>query len=145
MSTTVRADFFVPVESGKQVLAGPGARAFSGDFSADFASLNRGILPIEAGTRVASDAAAPAESALRVSTDAAVPAEAAALLFLDSLTPTEQNSAAAALLKTDAALAIEILRIARGDAPASGESRGTYVVGVTLTLSDGRVITFATG
>jgi hypothetical protein len=68
--------------------------------------------------------------------------EGAARLFLDPVVPTEQNSAAAALLKTDAALPVEILGISRRDAPISGESWDTYVVGVTLILSDGRVITF---
>ena len=39
--------------------------------------------------------------------------EGAARLFLDPVVPTEQNSAAAALLKTDAALPVEILGISR--------------------------------
>jgi hypothetical protein len=354
MSTTVRADFFVPVGSDKRVLAAPMVADFSGDFAADFASASRGIAPVEAGTwldrdtaaaaeataaaradpRIAreavssiradanlalanaasaqadaplarefaasnpfhllpagewliaqrSESTAPAESLLRARADAFVTAEAAAWLSLAPVMPTEQNSAAAALLPlspaesgallpsdaifpgesrsgaalkvgallsiealgstpvdspvggesitsmrgggmagsewlvlsradgaapvaaatawlrgvplaaelagrlagdypllaealaaapgdfpalleliqslridprlpietagaallSDAALAVEILRVARGDAPVAEESWGIYVVGVTLTLSDGRVITFAT-
>jgi hypothetical protein len=77
----------------------------------------------------------------------AVPGDSGALLELiqslqiDLRPPIE--TAGAALL-SDSSLAVEILGVARGDAPVAGESWGTYVVRVTLTLSDGRVITFAT-
>ncbi len=115
---------------------------------------------------------APAESLVRARADAVVRVEGAALLFLDSNMPTEQSSAAAALLlltpaesgalrsshailpgeslsgaaikKVDALLSIEALGATRRDAPVAGESWDTYVVRVTLTLSDGRVLTFAT-
>jgi hypothetical protein len=76
----------------------------------------------------------------------AIPGDSGALLELlrslriDTQPPIEQ--VAAAHPKSDAALAVEIMRVARGDAQVAGESWGTYVVGVTPTLSDGRVITF---
>jgi hypothetical protein len=49
-----------------------------------------------------------------------------------------------AVTRADAMPAVEILSIARGDVPFVDEAWCTYVVAVTLTLSDGRVITYGT-
>jgi hypothetical protein len=115
-----------------------------------------GTAPVAAATLWLLDAPLPAEFARRLTGDypldpetgAAVAGDSQALLELlrslgiDTGPPIE--TAAAGLLDTGAALPIEILRVSGGDAPVAAESADTYVVLVTLTLSDGRVISFVT-
>jgi hypothetical protein len=73
------------------------------------------------------------------------PAESRALCSIQVIFPAESLSGAAInALKADALLSIEGMGAARRDAPVAVESCDTYVVGVTLTLSDGRILTFAT-
>jgi hypothetical protein len=247
MSTTVTAEFIVPVGCGKQMVTAPMVPDFSRDFDGSFGPAYRaygsygGIVSIEARTGLARDTAGaaeataaaradpmiprealssvradaslavansgsmrtdalltrefvasrqihlmfraewlvaqrrentpPAESLVRARADAVVRVEGAALLSLNPNMPTEQGSVAAALLlfataesgalrssnailpaeslsgaaiKVDALLSVEALGATRRDAPVAGESWDTYVVRVTLTLSDGRVLIFAT-
>jgi hypothetical protein len=98
-------------------------------------------LVAESAYRVTGDYALFAEALTAVPGDSGALLELLPLLQIDLRPPIE---AAGSALRTDAALPVEILRLARGDASAAGESWGTYVVRITLTLSDGRVITFAT-
>jgi hypothetical protein len=47
--------------------------------------------------------------------------------------------------RADIAPVVEILRVAREDFSVVTEAWGAYVVSVTLTFSDGRVLTFVAG
>jgi hypothetical protein len=106
------------------------------------------------------DSAVPVEGLLRAFSDAVVAAERAALLFLDPAMPSEQNSPVSArlllppiesraLLTGNGMLPVETETTAAAPVQTNAalpiESWGAYVVAVTLTLSDGRIITFAAG
>jgi hypothetical protein len=100
--------------------------------------------PIEAGSRAGAASPTKAEALRYAATDAAAPSEAAALLSLDLGVPAEGSALGSGEAFLPAESSATAAHTVTAAAAMSIESRSTYVVSVTLTLSDGRVITFPT-
>src|SRR6516164_6227928 len=106
MSTTVTADFFVPVGSEKRVLA-PALPVsdYTDDLDANFVRAYRGIVPIEAGRGLYRDIATAAEETAAARADPTVATEAVSSI------PADANFAVAnsASMQTDVLLAREFV------------------------------------
>jgi hypothetical protein len=144
------ADASVPFEAGERLgrdTAAPAEspRRSAADAAATVESLGLLLLdppaPAERGARLIGNAMLPLESigTAALGVDLALPVEASVSLRSDCVANAEQL----VLSRADAVLPVENSTLARGDAAVETEAFGVYVVRVTLTLSDGSVLTFA--
>jgi hypothetical protein len=134
--STDQADGSVPAE-------GPGLAGADNSASCELVGLlgNGAVMKLELGGGVLTDQSIGAELLAAILPDPDLRFEILGLTRTQFRPPAEARGKIQRTV--DAMLPVEILRIARGDAAVAGELRGTYIVKVTLTLSDGRVISIA--